>query len=438
MKNPFYCFPLLFLLYFDSNAALSTSESASHQDPVSSVLLGLVVFFVAAKMGGLLAHKIKQPAVLGELLAGILLGNLSLLGFDHLSFLSNDSVYGIFASLGVILLLFEVGLESSLQELLGVGLVATVVAIIGVVVPTLLGYGFSRVLLPDVSPYVHLFIGTTLCATSVGITARVLKDLRQTHTREAKIILGAAVIDDVLGLIILAVVSGIIANVGMDSSAGISLGGITWITVKAVGFLFLACFFGAKFAPSLFRFVSRLKVEGSLLTFSLIFCFVLAYFANLVGLATIVGAFAAGLIIDGTGFAKFFGEDEKSIESLLHPLSKFFVPIFFVHMGLQVQLSTFANPAVILLGLGLTLAGILGKLACGYGAFTKEPLNRLAIGIGMIPRGEVGLIFAMIGTKLTLNGQPAISAQIYSAIIVMVVLTTMVTPPALSWVLGKR
>ncbi len=414
------------------------SEAGVHVDPVSSVLLGLVMVFVAAKVGALLARAIHQPAVLGELLAGVLMGNLSLLGFDHFGFLSSDSVYDIFASLGVILLLFEVGLESSMKELLRVGLAATVVAIVGVLVPSGLGFVLSQYLLPEASPYLHLFIGTTLCATSVGITARVLKDLKQTHRPESRIILGAAIIDDVLGLVILAIVSGLITSLSNGAESNLSLASIVWIATKAIGFLVVACVVGMRLTPPLFRFVARWKLDGSLLTSALIFCFVLAYLANWVGLAPIVGAFAAGLIIDGKEFATIFKHEKSSIESLMHPLSKFFVPIFFVHMGMQVRLETFASGSVLLLGLGLTVVGILGKAIAGYAIYTKQALNRLAIGIGMIPRGEVGLIFAMIGTKLTLNGAPVISSEVYSAIIVMVVLTTMVTPPALSWVLRKK
>lgn len=413
-------------------------NGAIHQDPIASVLLGLTIFFIAAKVGAFVAQKFKQPVVLGELLAGILIGNISLLGFRSFDFLASDPVYGIMASLGVILLLFEVGLESSLKDLLKVGGLALLVATIGVIVPSVLGFGVSMFLLPNASFYTHLFIGTTLCATSVGITARVLKDLKKTQSKEAKIILGAAVIDDILGLIILAVVSGLISSVDQNASGGISISDITWISCKAVGFLTVSLALGAKFAPHWFKAASQLKVEGSLLSFSLIFCFALAYFANLVGLAPIVGAFAAGLIIDGSGFSKFF-EGEKSIEDLIHPLSKFFVPIFFVHTGMQVHLETLQDPKVLALGLCLTFVGILGKQACSLGIFGKDKsINKLAIGIGMIPRGEVGLIFAMIGSKLWIDGSPVISSNIYSSIIIMVLLTTLVTPPALKWSLERR
>lgn len=429
----------LYILGFSPQAfASSDTGDAVHIDPIGSVLLGLMIIFVSAKAGAYIAQRLKQPVVLGELCAGVLIGNLSLLHIGTFDSLITDPIYGIMSSLGVILLLFEVGLESSLSDLLKVGGLAFIVACIGIVVPSVLGFGVSSFLVPESSFYTHLFIGTTLCATSVGITARVLKDLNKTQSKEAKIILGAAVIDDVLGLILLAIVSGIISSVGEGTSSGISFSNILMISGKAIGFLVVSLFVGAKFAPKFFKSISRLNMEGSLLGFSLVFCFFLSYLANLVGLAPIVGAFAAGLIIDGKQFSKYFGEDHAPLEDLIHPLSKFFVPIFFVNMGMQVRLETFKDPTVCFLGICLALAGIIGKLACSLGVWKEKSINRLAIGVGMIPRGEVGLIFAMIGTKLMLNGEPAVSSRVYASIIVMVILTTLVTPPALKIILERK
>lgn len=414
--------------------------SGAHSDPVAPVLIGLVVLFLAAKVGGIIATRLNQPAVLGELIFGVILGNLGIVGYGGLNFISQSEIFSIFAGVGVVLLLFEVGLESSVEELLSVGAVATVVAIVGVVFPFILGLGASFYFQPEKSIYVHSFVGATLCATSVGITARVFKDLGKIQIKEAKIILGAAVIDDVLGLIILAVISGIIASVG--SGAGqeaVSIASVSMIALKAVGFLVLSIFIGGRIAPQLFRWGGRLQTEGMLLALSLSFCFFLAWLANLVGLAPIVGAFAAGLIIDGTGFPKFFGKSETSIEHLIFPISNFFVPVFFVHMGMQVDLMTFADTSVIIFGVTLSVMAILGKQACGLGVFGKDnkSVNRVLIGIGMIPRGEVGLIFAVIGAGLSINGQPVIDKPLYSAIVLMVMITTMITPPGLKWSLNK-
>lgn len=424
----------LFLLSMVSPAMLWAS-GASHEDPVAPILYGLVILFSGAKLGGYLATKLSQPAVLGELIMGVLIGNMGLLGYSGFHFILETEIFSILASLGVILLLFEVGLESSIGELLKVGVTSLIVAVIGVIFPFILGYIASVWYMPAESVYVHAFVGATLCATSVGITARVFKDLNKINIKEAKIILGAAVIDDVLGLIILAIVSGVIINVAKTGTSHIEVGSILFITFKALGFLLGALVIGSRVAPHLFKFGAKLKMEGMLLTLSLLFCFVLAYLANLVGLAPIVGAFAAGLIIDGTGYSKFFDDDHDELENLIFPLSKFFVPIFFVYMGMQVDLTTFSDMGIILFGLILSGAAILGKQVCGLGVFglKNSGVNRILIGIGMIPRGEVGLIFAAIGANLQLNGHPVVNNSLYSAIVLMVLITTMITPPGLKW-----
>lgn len=401
------------------------------------LLLGLIVLFAGAKLGGYFAFKLRQPAVLGELLVGMLIGNLPWFGYRGLEFIQHMPAFEAMATLGVILLLFEVGLESSLRELFKVGAAAVAVATLGVVFPALLGFGISAAFLPDRSPYVHAFVGAILCATSVGITARVLKDLKHLSSVEGRIILAAAVIDDVMGLLILAVVSGIIVAANSGDAGGISFLSIALIGAKAFAFLALALWIGAKLAPYLFRYGARLRIEGVLVTLALIVCFSLAYGAHLAGLAPIVGAFAAGLIIDGTGFARFFGEKEKSIEDLLIPISRFFVPIFFIHMGMKVNLAVFANLDVLMLGMSLAAVAIIGKQLCGLGVWGKNPPSRLVIGIGMIPRGEVGLIFASMGTNLILNGAPVVDEHIYAAAIMMVVITTLITPPGLRWALQR-
>lgn len=425
-----------FLLLFFAPALFASG--GGHGDQVPMVLLGLVVLFLGAKIGGILALRYSLPIVLGELLMGIFLGNLVLLGIPGFEFIKQSDIFLVFAEIGVILLLFEVGLESSLKEMLQVGPVALLVAVIGVIAPFFLGYGVSWFFMPEKSPYIHAFIGATLCATSVGITARVLKDLGKLQLKESKIILGAAVIDDVLGLIILAVIQGVIlsANSGGESLSSFE---ILQIAFKAVAFLAVALLLGGKISPSIFKLGARSKISGSLISVSLSFCFLLAYLAHLVGLAPIVGAFAAGLLVDGHGYAKFYGQ-ERSVEVLIFPISKFFVPLFFVHMGMGVNLAAFSSPSVILFGLALSFVAILGKQACGLGIFGKKnkAVSKALIGVGMIPRGEVGLIFAGIGVKLTLDGSPVVDDKLYASIIVMVLLTTLVTPPVLKILLDKK
>jgi Kef-type K+ transport system membrane component KefB len=281
---------------------------------------------------------------------------------------------------------------------------------------------------------VHAFLGAVLTATSVGITARVLRDLRESGSDEAKIILGAAVIDDVLGLIILAVVSGIITAAGAGGS--LSVASIAWIAGKAVGFLAVAVIAGRILTPHLFRLAARIRVPGALLVSGLVFCFFLAYLAARVGLAPIVGAFAAGLVLEPVVFEAFEESRQHSLEWFLHPLSLFLVPIFFVLTGLRVDLSSFADPAVLALAAALTVAAWIGKQACMLGV-VQSGVDRLSVGLGMVPRGEVGLIFANIGATLVISDEPVITPSTYAAVVIMVVVTTLVTPPSLQWSLRR-
>jgi Kef-type K+ transport system membrane component KefB len=401
-----------------------------HGDSTDSLLLALVILLPAAKLAGLASERLGQPAVMGELIAGVILGNLGLLGLRGLEVIKTDAAVEVFGSLGVILLLFEVGLESSLADLMRVGLSSLLVATIGVALPFGLGWLVSALMLPDHSPYVHVFIGATLCATSVGITARVLQDIRRVRTREAKIILGAAVIDDILGLVMLAIVAGMI----LGASTGIppSVGSIVWLVAKVVIFLAGSLILGIFFIPLLFRHVAKAKMKGMLFSLSLALCFLLSYLATLIDLASVVGAFAAGLILEGVPFEEYLDEEERSLEDMLHPLSAFLVPLFFIQMGLKIDLGSLFHLDVLGLAIALTVAAIIGKQVCGLAALEKG-LNRLSIGIGMIPRGEVGLIFAGVGLTLSMNGERIIDEAVFAAILVMVMATTLITPPLLQW-----
>lgn len=430
-------------LYFGYNYAFgSTGEEAhdggeGHGGPVLFTLLELVVILLAAKLGGDLFERFKSPAVLGELVIGMILGNLHLIGIDFLEPFKTHEILEILAELGVIILLFEVGLESSVKEMMQVGVVSFLVAIAGVIVPFFLGWGTAVIFLPEASIYVHVFIGATLTATSVGITARVLKDIGKINSKEAKIILGAAVIDDILGLVILAIVSGVISAVaagGMDN--GVSSAEVLWIIGKAVMFIFGAIAIGHWLLPTIFHFGFTLRVSGVLLTLSLLVCFGLAWAAGKMGLAPIVGAFASGLILDEVHFRKFRERGERHIEDLIGPIAVFLVPIFFVRMGMLVDLSTFGQIEILGFAAVLTIAAIAGKQVCSLVVFQKG-VRKIAVGLGMIPRGEVGLIFAGIGARLMLYGEPVISKSTYSAVVIMVIITTLVTPPALVWSMLK-
>ena len=404
-------------------------------DPAVNLLLELVIILGAAKLAGWLSVRIGQPAVLGELIAGIAIGNLWLVGFRGLEGMREDAILHALAELGVIVLLFEVGLETTLRQMMKVGPSALLVAVLGVITPFALGWGVGAWLLPDKPAVAHAFLGAVLTATSVGITARVLRDLNRTQSLEAKIILGAAVIDDVLGLVILAVVSGIITASG-QGGAGFTIGATVWIAAKALGFLAAAIVLGRLVAPAAFGLAARVRVRGALLTSGLLLCFLLSWAAAQAGLAPIVGAFAAGLILERTYFESFEESRESSLESLLHPISAILVPIFFVLTGVRVELQAFADPNIIGLALVLTLAAWVGKQACMLGVLQRG-VNRFAIGLGMVPRGEVGLIFANIGATLLIAGERVITPEIYSAVVIMVIVTTLVTPPALAWSLGR-
>lgn len=294
--------------------------------------------------------------------------------------------------------------------------------------------GVGALLLPERGAAVHAFLGATLTATSVGITARVLKDLGKSRSAEARVILGAAVIDDVLGLVILAIVSGVIASIGRGEP--LAYGSLVAVLVKALVFLAGALALGVALSPRLFRLAALLRGRGVLLATALVVCFSLSWLAARIGLAPIVGAYAAGLILEDVHWRDFAARGEQRVQDLVQPVAMLLVPVFFVLMGMRVDLTAFAQGRVFGLAALLTLAAVAGKQACALGAYGG--LDRLSVGIGMIPRGEVGLIFASIGMTLSIAGAPIIDQAIFSAVVIMVIVTTMATPPALQWSLGRR
>jgi Kef-type K+ transport system membrane component KefB len=420
-------------------SAEETSGGAAHGlDP--AVLIGVAVMLVVAKLGGEVFERLGQSSVLGELLAGVLLGNLVIFGLTRVEPLKTNETIAALAELGVIILLFEVGLESDLRQMIEVGWSSLLVAFLGVVAPFFLGWAVSAYFIPDGAMLTHIFIGATLCATSVGITARVFQDLGKLSTREARIILGAAVIDDVLGLLILAVVAGAIRAAAVGGSlSGLEVG---WIALKSIAFLVAAIAVGHLLMPRLLRGAGRLETRGVLLTLAISFCLFLAWAAVKVGLAPIVGAFAAGLVLDELHYRPTGGRVERDLHDLLQPVSTVLVPIFFVLMGLKVDLRLFTRVDILGFAVALTIAAIVGKQICALGV-VEPGVNRLAIGLGMIPRGEVGLIFAGIGATLMLpaaNGvrEPVVNGATFGAVVIMVIITTLITPLALKWSLEKK
>ncbi|PWV65934.1 cation:proton antiporter [Plasticicumulans acidivorans] len=419
----------------------------------ANVFFWTALMLLAGKIGGLV-ERWKQPPVLGELLAGVLLGNLVLFGFDGLEPVKQDPIEGFLAQLGVVILLFQVGLESNVATMRRVGVAAFLVACAGVAAPFALGtLVVGPLLFPNLSWNGWLFLGATLTATSVGITGRVFRDMGQLHTTEAQIILGAAVIDDVIGLVILAVVSAII------STGAVDLLSVLWIVVKAVLFLGGAIALGQYSARALGRVFSRIHTgSGMKVTLAISFCLLLSALAYLIGLAPIVGAFAAGLVLDDVAFEDFADPEinglirsavndadaktrenvehvllehrQHHLDALVAPLGHFVVPLFFVYTGMQVNLSTLFDPHALLLALAVTVIAFGGKLVSGLVA---GPVDKWLVGWGMAPRGEVGLIFAIVGKQLGV-----VSAEEFSVIVLVVILTTLLTPLILGQLLRRK
>ena len=425
------------MLLVPAVAVAAPVGGGSGDQAISGVLLALAIVVLAAKAGAEAAVRLGQPAVLGELCVGIVLGNLPLVGLRGLEFIGVDTTIQALAHLGVILLLFEVGLEATVSQMAQVGASAILVALLGIVAPFALGWGVGAWFLPGDAALAHAFLGAALAATSIGITARVLKDLGRSGSPEARIVLGAAVLDDVLGLVILAVVVG--AAEAVETGGLLSIGRIAIIVGKAGVFLVGAIVVGIFGARRAIRASARLRAPGALLAVGLGWCFLLAWLSHAIGLAPIVGAFAAGLVLEEAHYQGFTARGERGLSELVQPVSSFLVPIFFVTTGMRTELSDFADAPTVLFALVLTIAAIAGKQASSLGVLARgQRIDRLSIGIGMIPRGEVGLIFANVGAALTIHGQPLLSSSTFSALVIMVMVTTLVTPPLLKKSLGRH
>lgn len=371
---------------------------------LGALLLGLAIVWLAAKLAGEGMERLGQTAVLGELLAGVLIGP------GVLGLVRESEILHALAQIGVVILLFEIGLKSDLGELLRAGLQSTVVALVGIACPFALGYGLA--IWWGKPTLVAVFIGATLTATSVGITGRVLSDLGRLQEPASGVVLGAAVLDDILGLVILAVVTGLV------ETGVVSLSTIGLILIKALVFLVLAVALGIRFAPTLLAWGGKMRARGSLIVYSVLFCVLLAAVAERIGLAAIIGAFAAGLILART-------EPRVHIEAQLKPVADLFVPVFFVTVGMKVDLATL-NPfdgSVLPFALVLTAVAVLSKLAAALGVYQRG-VRRWPVGVGMIPRGEVGLIFAGIGLA-----NRVIEQDLYAALVAMVMASTFIVPP---------
>ncbi len=419
---------------------------------LTGVLLSLVVIYITSKLGGEFSKRLNLPPVLGELIGGVIvgvsalhllmfpenstvatdsiivralqwLGNLDLEAVTHI-FQSQSEVISVLAELGVIVLLFEIGLESDLRELGKVGYQAAIVAVIGVAAPFILGT-VGLVAIFHVPTIPAIFAGAALTATSIGITSKVLSELGHLKSKEGQIIVGAAVIDDVLGIIVLAVVA------SLAKTGEVDLLNVVYLIISASAFLLGAIFLGKFFNKSFVAIADKLQTRGALLIPAFTFALVMAVLANLIHLEAILGAFAAGLVLDET-------DRRKELDLQVMPIADILVPIFFVTVGARADLGVL-NPAIAENRAGLIIAtflitiAIIGKVITGWGVFGQPGINRLAIGVGMIPRGEVGLVFAGIGSASGVLDKP-----LEAAIIVMVILTTFLAPPLLQWALKSQ
>lgn len=393
-------------------AVLQAGTEAPAPLSVPEFLFLLIIILVSAKLLGELAEQIGQAAVLGELVAGVLLGG-SVLGLVD----PGQHVLHLLAEVGIVILLFQIGLETDLRELLRVGGASSAAALTGVVAPFAGGYGVMVML--DQAALPAIVAGAALTATSVGITARVLSDLGRLQTEESQIVLGAAVIDDIIGLIILGVVARLVAG------AEVTTGGVARITGIAFGFVVAAVLIGRLIVPPLLALLARLGRPETLATMALALAFLLAYLADVSGSALIIGAFAAGVVVQPTPQASV-------VEREIGGLARFFVPIFFVSVGAAVDVGAFLEREVMVIGGALIVVGVVGKMLAGYAPFWTTA-KKSVIGVGMVPRGEVGLIFAQMG--LTTG---VLDVGLFSALTLMVMVTTFMAPPLLKMLFPPR
>lgn len=372
-----------------------------------NILATLIAIIIATKLLGALAQRFGQPAVLGELIAGVILGG-SVLGVID----PQGPVVFALAELGVLILLFEIGLHTELGSLVRVGGTAAAVGVVGIVLP--FAAGFMAALLLGLDTLPAIVCGAALTATSIGISARVLADLGQLDRPEGRIVLGAAVIDDVIGLIILSIVTGLAAGVAPAFFPVLKTAAL------AFGFIAAAIVVGRTVVPTLFGWIARIEIAGTLGLFGLAFAFIMAWLAEHAGSAMIIGAFAAGLVLNPT-------PQRRTIERATTEIGHFFVPVFFAAVGAAVDIRSFLDPGTLAIGGALIVVGIVGKMAAGFAPWWFEG-NKPLIGSAMIPRGEVGLIFAQMGLATG-----AIDVALFSAIALMVMVTTFAGPPLLQY-----
>ena len=394
-------------------AALANGAS----ETFTRTTLLLIVMITLADLCGFLFERLGMAEILGEIYAGIVLGNLALVGIDwNVGELLRDSEFMEYSSeLALVLLLFLVGLESDISSLLRVGKNAAMVAVGGVVLPIVLGVGASAAL-GFATGLEGWFVGAMLAATSVGITAKLLGENGLVKTRSAEVILGAAVIDDVLGIMLLAVLASVVVSGGVEPLE------LVWIIAKALLFFVGALLLGRRLMPAMVHVVSLSKHSSFWTGFALCLALIFAQIAAFAGLAPLIGAFVAGLILDDMDFRVGDALQKHKLEELVRPISDILITIFFVGIGAMVQLEALVDPQILMIILVLTVTAVISKGSVGF--IVRGPgYDRLGIGFGMIPRGEVGLVFAAFAAA---NG--VFCGETYTALVMVVLLTTLIGP----------
>lgn len=395
-----------------------------HSLPQTIGVLALIV--IGANYAGRLAMMARLPAVIGELGLGVILGLIP----DLRAFCSESDALTFMGELGVMLLLFEVGLESSIAEMRQVGGSAIRIAVVGIAASTLLGIMASWAFSAASSALGHFFIGAALAATSVGLTVRVLRDAGQIKSPEARVILGAAVLDDILALVLLGVLSAFAASTRQEVF-GVTQG--IFVVARALAFIAGALLVGSFVLPFIRAHAERFLGRGNFVVSSLGICLSYAFAAHLLGLAPAIGAFFAGLVV--RPYPAIVGRIDESMKSAIEPLLSVFVPLFFVMVGLKLDIFVFASSRVLGLTVVLCLVAVAGKILAGRAA--APSVNRLLVGIGMIPRGEVTLIFAAIGARQVWHGESLLSPEAFAAVVAVAALTSLISPVWLAYLLRK-
>ena len=367
------------------------------------LLLVLAAVLLTTRSLSALAEKIGQPAILGELVGGILLGASALGILDP-----NEVAIHTLAQLGLLILLFEIGLATDLRSLAREGGTATVVAVVGVVLP--FAIGFAALSAMGVGQLAAIVCAAALTATSIGISTRVLAELGFLHTAEGRVVLAAAVLDDIIGLVILSVIATFAAGVAITTT------GIVRTAAVAFGFVVVSLLVGSYVVPPLFRAAKALRSPTTIAVTALVFAFAMAALAGLLGSAVIVGAFVAGVLLNGI-------PERNEVLEFAAPIGTLLTPIFFASVGASVDLRALVEPRTLLITVVLLAAGVVGKLIAAYVPIWFKG-NKALIGTAMLPRGEVELIVAQTGLAIG-----ALDASLFGAITIMVVLTTLLSPP---------